>query len=159
MSGRNGVIDTAVKTADSGYTQRKIIKALEDVQVKYDSTVRNAVNNIIQFVYGDDSIDPTKLDRQKLSLLTMDNKKLDDNFKVSIEELRNSLEPSVYKEFNNDKKNGDLLESEFAELKEFRDRLHQKYYKDIDMVDGKDMILSPVHFFRNINSAVVQFNI
>lgn len=159
MSGRNGVIDTAVKTADSGYTQRKIIKALEDIQVKYDSTVRNSVNNIVQFVYGDDSIDPTKLDIQKMILLTMDNKKLEDNYKVSSEDLRNSLQSSTYKEFNKNKKNGEMLENEFAELKMFRDRLQKKYYSDIDMVDGKDMVLSPVHFFRNINSAIVQFNI
>lgn len=159
MSGRNGVIDTAVKTADSGYTQRKIIKALEDIQVKYDSTVRNAVNNIVQFVYGDDSIDPTRLDRQKMILLTMDNKKMEDTFRVTIDDLRNSLQPGAYKEYSNDKKNFDLLEKEYNDLVEFRDRLQQKYYSDIDMIDGKDMILSPVHFFRNINSAIVQFNI
>lgn len=47
MGGREGLIDTAVKTADTGYIQRRLIKALEDVQVKYDATVRTSRDNII----------------------------------------------------------------------------------------------------------------
>jgi DNA-directed RNA polymerase II subunit RPB1 len=42
MGGREGLIDTACKTAETGYIQRRLIKALEDVQVKYDSTVRTS---------------------------------------------------------------------------------------------------------------------
>ena len=60
MSGREGITDTALKTAQSGYIQRKMIKIMEDVQVKYDQTVRNSVGSIIQFAYGDDNLDPTK---------------------------------------------------------------------------------------------------
>lgn len=51
---------TALKTAQSGYTQRKMVKIMEDVQVKYDQSVRNSVGNIIQFAYGGDNIDPTE---------------------------------------------------------------------------------------------------
>jgi len=47
MAGREGLIDTAVKTAETGYIQRRLIKALEDVMVKYDGTVRDSSNNII----------------------------------------------------------------------------------------------------------------
>ena len=42
MGGREGLIDTAVKTAETGYIQRRLVKALEDVMVKYDSSVRNS---------------------------------------------------------------------------------------------------------------------
>lgn len=42
MGGREGLIDTAVKTAETGYIQRRLMKALEDVMVKYDQTVRNS---------------------------------------------------------------------------------------------------------------------
>ena len=42
MGGREGLIDTAVKTAETGYIQRRLIKALEDVMVKYDGTVRTS---------------------------------------------------------------------------------------------------------------------
>ena len=47
-----------MKTASSGYSQRKIIKVCEDLMVKYDGTVRNANNKIIQFNYGGDGFDP-----------------------------------------------------------------------------------------------------
>jgi len=50
MGGREGIIDTAIKTSETGYIQRRLIKALEDVSVKYDGTVRNSRRQIIQFV-------------------------------------------------------------------------------------------------------------
>ena len=56
MDGREGLIDTAVKTAETGYIQRRLIKALEDIMVKYDGTVRDSQNNIIQFLYGEDGM-------------------------------------------------------------------------------------------------------
>jgi len=59
MAGREGLIDTAVKTANSGYLQRCIAKHLEGVHVKYDRKVM-ADNRIIQFQYGDDGMDCTK---------------------------------------------------------------------------------------------------
>jgi DNA-directed RNA polymerase II subunit RPB1 len=56
MAGREGLIDTAVKTAETGYIQRRLIKAMEDVMVKYDGTVRNSGGQIIQFLYGEDGV-------------------------------------------------------------------------------------------------------
>jgi DNA-directed RNA polymerase beta' subunit len=56
MSGREGIIDTSIKTAISGYTQRRMIKLAEDIQVKYDGTVRNSMNSIIQMKYGEDGL-------------------------------------------------------------------------------------------------------
>jgi DNA-directed RNA polymerase beta' subunit len=60
MSGREGVSDTALKTAVSGYTQRKMVKMLEDIQVKYDGTVRNSAGEIIQWEYAADGLDRTE---------------------------------------------------------------------------------------------------
>jgi DNA-directed RNA polymerase III subunit RPC1 len=61
MGGREGIIDTAVKTADTGYMQRRLIKLIEDVAVMYDYTVRTCDRKeIIQFRYGDDGLDPMK---------------------------------------------------------------------------------------------------
>ncbi len=60
MGGREGLVDTAVRTSRSGYMQRRMVNALEDLKVKYDGTVRNTANTIIQFRYGEDGIDPTK---------------------------------------------------------------------------------------------------
>ncbi|KAH0788034.1 DNA-directed RNA polymerase I subunit rpa1 [Histomonas meleagridis] len=58
MAGREGLTDTAVKTANTGYLQRCIIKHMEGIRVAYDGTVRNSDDNIIQFLYGEDGIDP-----------------------------------------------------------------------------------------------------
>ena len=60
MGGREGLVDTAVRTSRSGYMQRRLINALEDVKVENDGTVRHAGGQIIQFKYGEDGIDPTR---------------------------------------------------------------------------------------------------
>jgi DNA-directed RNA polymerase beta' subunit len=51
MAGREGLVDTAVKTAETGYMQRRLVKALEDISVMYDDTVRTSEKNIVQFTY------------------------------------------------------------------------------------------------------------
>ena len=60
MGGREGLVDTAVRTSRSGYMQRRLINALEDLKVKADGTVRNTANTIIQFEFGEDGIDPSR---------------------------------------------------------------------------------------------------
>jgi len=60
MAGREGLVDTAVKTSRSGYLQRCLMKQMESLIVNYDSTVRDADGSIVQFYYGEDGIDPTK---------------------------------------------------------------------------------------------------
>ncbi|HIH79158.1 MAG: DNA-directed RNA polymerase subunit A' [Candidatus Poseidoniia archaeon] len=60
MGGREGLVDTAVRTSRSGYMQRRLVNALEDLRVKYDGTVRNTANTVVQFRYGGDGIDPTR---------------------------------------------------------------------------------------------------
>jgi len=63
--GREGLVDTAVRTSQSGYMQRRLINALQDLRVEYDGTVRTPLGNIVQFRYGDDGIDPAKSDHGK----------------------------------------------------------------------------------------------
>jgi len=60
MAGREGLIDTAVKTSRSGYLQRCLTKQLEGVHVSYDNSVRDADGTLIQFLYGGDAVDVTK---------------------------------------------------------------------------------------------------
>ncbi|KAI8868419.1 beta and beta-prime subunits of DNA dependent RNA-polymerase [Ramicandelaber brevisporus] len=61
MAGRDGLVDTAVKTSRSGYLQRCLIKHLENLTVAYDNTVRDASDgSVLQFLYGEDAIDVTK---------------------------------------------------------------------------------------------------
>ena len=60
MCGREGLVDTAVRTSRSGYMQRRLINALEDLKVMQDGSVRNTAGTIIQFSYGEDGIDPCR---------------------------------------------------------------------------------------------------
>ena len=62
MGGREGLVDTAVKTAETGYMQRRLVKSLEDLVQHYDGTVRNSTNEVIQFVYGGDGLDPMMME-------------------------------------------------------------------------------------------------
>ena len=66
MGGREGLIDTAVKTANSGYIQRRLVKALEDLTIHYDNSVRNCTGAVVQFLYGEDGMDGVAIERQKL---------------------------------------------------------------------------------------------
>ncbi len=60
MGGREGLVDTAVRTSRSGYMQRRLINALEDLKLKQDGTVRNTADMVVQFKYGEDGIDPCR---------------------------------------------------------------------------------------------------
>jgi DNA-directed RNA polymerase subunit A' len=62
MGGREGLVDTAVRTQQSGYMQRRLINALEHIRLEYDGTVRDSAGDIIQFRYGEDGVDPAKSD-------------------------------------------------------------------------------------------------
>ncbi|KAG8082497.1 hypothetical protein GUJ93_ZPchr0014g47527 [Zizania palustris] len=72
MGGREGLVDTAVKTAETGYMSRRLMKGLEDLSVFYDQTVRNASGGIVQFLYGDDGMDPAKMEGKDGKPLNLD---------------------------------------------------------------------------------------
>ena len=60
MTGRDSLMDTALRTPKSGYLYRRLANAMQDLKVEYDNTVRDASSKIIQFEYGEDSIDVSK---------------------------------------------------------------------------------------------------
>ncbi|KAJ1958508.1 DNA-directed RNA polymerase III subunit C1 (rpo31) [Linderina pennispora] len=68
-SGREGLVDAAVKTAETGYMQRRLVKAFEDLRVQYDSSVRNSSGTVVQFEYGGDSLDPYRLEGDGVPVL------------------------------------------------------------------------------------------
>jgi len=76
MSGREGLIDTAVKTAETGYIQRQMVKAMEDLVTQHDGTVRDARNNIVQFHYGEDGLSCTKVETQGLPIHSMSDEEI-----------------------------------------------------------------------------------
>lgn len=84
MGGREGLVDTAVKTAETGYMQRRLVKSLEDLCGHYDLTVRSSTKDIIQFVYGGDGLDPTNMEGKDQPV----------DFKRVLEDMRTKLPDS-----------------------------------------------------------------
>ncbi len=60
LNGREGLMDKSLRTRHSGYMERRLVNALQDLKIKYDLTVRDLTNSIVQFMPGEDGIDPAK---------------------------------------------------------------------------------------------------
>ncbi|GFN85498.1 DNA-directed RNA polymerase subunit [Plakobranchus ocellatus] len=83
MAGREGLIDTAVKTSRSGYLQRCLVKHLEGLMINYDVSVRDSDGSVVQFYYGEDGLDPVQSTFLKPALfpfLTENMEVLEDNY-------------------------------------------------------------------------------
>ena len=96
MGGRVGLIDTAVKTSQTGYIQRRLIKGLEDLKVEYDMTVRNHKQKIVQFKYGDDGIDTVRVENQFIALVGMSLEEIYAHFHISQENDVNTVFMTPY---------------------------------------------------------------
>ncbi len=95
MGGREGLVDTAVRTQQSGYMQRRLINALEHLRIEYDQTVRDPHGNIIQFQFGEDGIDPSKSDHGEavnIERLVASASVIDEGEKASDEEIKGIIE-------------------------------------------------------------------
>ena len=129
-SGREGLTDTAIKTSETGYLQRKLIKSMEDAKTYYDSTVRGANRNIIQFVYGDDSMDPTKLERTVLNIFGMNNHEIEQHYRFTADENWELLvNPQVIKEIKSNKKFYQQMNEEYEKIINYRDLMRNQIYK------------------------------
>ncbi len=93
MGGREGLVDTAVRTQQSGYMQRRLVNALEHLKVEYDLTVRDPNGNVIQFKYGEDGIDPAKSDHGRAVNL----ERLVDTVALSSDSSRAAAESTIDK--------------------------------------------------------------
>jgi DNA-directed RNA polymerase beta' subunit len=83
--GREGLLDTALKTASTGYLQRKMIKMVEDLKFGYTNVVSNAKDNIIEFMYGEDNMDASKLIKTKEGLSFIDINHINEKLNAEIE--------------------------------------------------------------------------
>ena len=68
MTGRDSLMDTALRTPKSGYLYRRLANAMQDLKVEYDNTVRDASGKIVQFNYGEDSMDVSRTEAGKLNV-------------------------------------------------------------------------------------------
>ena len=156
MGGREGLIDTAVKTSETGYIQRKLIKAMEDLKVYYDLSVRNAYGNIIQFIYGEDGMDYIKIINQTCDLLTNSYEKLEEMYKFnSVEHYEDYLIKSVVKDIQKDKKYNSYMNEYYEKLFDKYHFLRNYVFKN--SVDS--LIRFPINLYRIINSVKETFSL
>ena len=94
MTGREGLIDTAIKTAETGYISRKLMKGLEDVGSKYDGTVRTGNNMILQYIYSDFNLDQTKQKLIKLKTIPIGDTELKKEYSLSEDEMKKIVKES-----------------------------------------------------------------
>ena len=96
MGGRTGLIDTAVKTSQTGYIQRRLIKGMEDLKVEYDMTVRNNKGKIIEFSYGDDGIDTVRVENQFLPLVSMNLENIYAHYHMPTDDSKDNIFTTSY---------------------------------------------------------------
>src|SRR5271156_6180600 len=135
MAGREGLIDTAVKTAETGYIQRRLVKALEDVMAKYDGTVRNSLGDIVQFVYGEDGLDGTAVENQYIDTIPMSEAEFIRRYKIDVMDPALSIKPHLLEAGNQIAGNIEVqkvLDEEFEQLEMDRDLLRNFIFRDGD---------------------------
>jgi len=138
QASREGLIDQAIKTANSGYAQRKLVKSMEDIMVKYDGTVRTANDTLLQPIYGDSGADTTKQYEYTIKFIEMSNKDLENKHKFTSEELKDLKD---YKEKDNN--------SVYELIKFMRDDLRTGMIKaKANFVTKTDTFMIPVNISR-----------
>ena len=96
MGGRVGLIDTAVKTSQTGYIQRRLVKGLEDLKVEYDMTVRNSKRRIVQYSYGEDNFDPVKVESQAIPIVSMSLEEIYAHYQMPTDDAGSLLYVTIY---------------------------------------------------------------
>jgi len=161
MGGRVGLIDTAVKTSQTGYIQRRLIKGQEDLKVAYDMTVRNNKNKVIQFRYGDDNINPTKTENQQIPLGQMSLEQIYSHMAVPEDDTSKSIFTTTYdantrKRMKKQKKDLKRKTSNLiVDMIEYRRKLVENVFN----FEKEITVHIPVHFHRIMNNIQHQLNI
>ena len=130
-----------VDTAESGYVQRKLIKALEDLGVQYDGSVRAQNGVIYEFAYGDSGVDTVKQYEHKLLLISISNSEIKERYKFSDSEIKKY---SGYSKLNN---------QHYKDIIDMRDVMRESIRKrTMDYTNIEDTFKLPVNFNRIISN-------
>jgi DNA-directed RNA polymerase II subunit RPB1 len=135
QAGREGLIDTAVKTSDTGYIQRRLMKSMEDQHVEHDGTVRNVTGSVIQFVYGEDGVDTVAVESQtcELALMTLEN--IYKEYALTPEDVNPFMTTTVTE-------SPDMVEELIAD--------REMFVRSVFRFRKNDTVLAPVHLKRLI---------
>lgn len=150
MAGREGLIDTAVKTADTGYTQRQLIKAMEDLMTQHDGTVRDGTGKIVQFRYGEDGINSTKLEDSSLPLDGLSEQTIRQQFGLQGVDFTNVLRPDVTRGDDTE-----ALELYVNQVLADRKMLVEEVYGGGQKID----LMTPLNIQRVLTNVRVKFNL
>ena len=161
MGGRVGLIDTAVKTSTTGYIQRRLIKGLEDLMVSYDMTIRTNKNKIVQFQYGDDGIDTTKVEDQSIPIVSMSTQDIYAHYLVpeetgKVKTLNNIFLKNV---MTRNKKQETEFMSKTQKYIDWMIKMREDIIKHVFKNKSDSNINSPVAFAYIINNIQGQCNI
>ena len=149
MGGREGLIDTAVKTSETGYIQRKLMKSMEDLKVNYDYSVRTSNDTIVQFIYGDDGMDATFVESQPLIVMKLDMYELVEKFLFQEEyDWNKVLEKEIYDNLKSITNHQTILQESFKNIVSIQEYL----IKDIFNYDVENNIMYPIHIQRIIHN-------
>ncbi len=161
MGGRVGLIDTAVKTSTTGYIQRRLIKGLEDLMVSYDMTVRTNKNKLVQFAYGDDNIDTTKVEDQGIPIVSMSTQDIYAHYLIPEENGKVKTLSNIFLK--------NVLTRHKKQTKEFLDKTQtyidsmisarEQIIKNVFKNKGDSSVNIPVAFYYIINNIQGQCNI
>jgi DNA-directed RNA polymerase beta' subunit len=139
MGGRIGLIDTAVKTSTTGYIQRRLIKGMEDLMVNYDMTVRSNKGKVVQFSYGDDSIDTIKVENQEIPIVDMTVQDIYAHFNVPEDNKGKSKALS-----------GMFVKSALTRQKKQEAQINEKCKKYTDyMIDNRSKIIKNIFNYKS----------
>jgi len=148
MGGREGLIDTAVKTSETGYIQRRLVKAMEDSKIHYDNTVRTAIGSIIQYIYGEDGMNGCKIEVQVINTIEKDTLEINQEY-----HLKSTDNPALHM-------TTEAFETIKADTykkctKHFEEMLNDKEFliKYVFGGEKKKIINYPIPFERIINNA------
>ena len=148
MGGREGLIDTAVKTSQTGYIQRKLVKSMEDLIVTFDYSVRSSSGEIVQFVYGNDGMDAICIESQPLVLTKLSIDEIKQRFYCDEKtDWKDKLTGPIYEKMKNEEYQTILNESYLKLLN------HREYLISIVFSgDPENNINYPIHFKRLITT-------
>lgn len=161
QGGRVGLIDTAVKTSVTGYIQRRLIKSLEDLKVAYDMTVRDNKNKIVQYSYGDDGIDTTKVENQPIPLVGLSTEDIYMKYDIlgvkvgdtGLDEVytKDAIKRLKQQRSDTQKKCSDMIEYMIQKRRDIIEKVFKK--KD------ENMLKLPVSFVNSINNIQGQMSL
>jgi len=159
MAGRIGLIDTAVKTSETGYIQRRLIKSMEDISVKHDHTVRDSSQNILQFQYGEDGYDACRLETVGIDFHIVSHSEFIKRYSHVETDTKGKNYWTVY--LTNDAYQSLLAKDNYEEVleNEYKELLARRKEFQHNIFYIEDKVYSPIQLRRTVQNIIYKYKI